>query len=123
MSLYYHTTVNNKDYYGKHLLLDCKSCMRVKVQDVELWKRFFRELVIDIDMIAHGEPVVERFGEGIDTGISGIQFITTSLLSVHTNDATGDIFLDIFSCKWYDEDIVKTKVDKFFEPLDRKSVV
>jgi S-adenosylmethionine/arginine decarboxylase-like enzyme len=114
---YFHTEINGEKYYGKHMLVSAKSCMRVKVQDIELWKRFFTELVQDIDMIAFGGPQVYRFGEGIDEGVSGIQFITTSLLSVHTNDASGDIYLDVFSCKNFDEQVVLKKIDKFFEPL------
>ena len=123
MTKYFHTKVNDKMYYGKHLHLDCKSCMRNKVQDIVLWKHFLQELVIDIDMEAHGEPIVERFGGGIDVGISGVQFITTSLISVHTNDESGDAYLDVFSCKWFDEDIVKVKVDEFFEPLNMKLII
>ena len=49
------------------------------------------ELVDRIDMVAFGDPIVERFGGGIEVGISAVQLIETSAIVIHTNDQAGDM--------------------------------
>jgi S-adenosylmethionine/arginine decarboxylase-like enzyme len=112
---YKRTVINGKSYYGKHLMMTAKSCDE-RLLEVSVVTAFLKELVNKIDMIAYGEPLVARFGEGIEEGISGVQLITTSALTVHTNDAARDLYLDVFSCKWFDETIVRDTVDAYFAP-------
>jgi S-adenosylmethionine/arginine decarboxylase-like enzyme len=69
-------------------------------------------------MIRHGEPIVARFGEGIQVGISAVQLITTSAITIHTNDQARDLYLDVFSCKWFAEDTVLNKVKQMFAPQE-----
>lgn len=114
---YKRTVINGKSYYGKHLMLTAVSCNE-NLLDVQKVTDFMKELVPAIDMVAFGEPVIARFGEGVEVGISGVQLIITSAITVHTNDAARDMYLDVFSCKWFDEAIVKDVVVKYFSPDD-----
>jgi S-adenosylmethionine/arginine decarboxylase-like enzyme len=113
---YFHTNINGRMYYGQHLIMDCKSC-NFDLLSEEKIKDFFRELVPAIDMVAFGEPQAHRFGEGDDVGISGVQFIVTSLIAIHTNDLYRDAYLDLFSCKFYEEEKVVDLFSKYFEPV------
>ena len=67
-------------------------------------------------MVPHGELVIDHFGDGDEVGISAVQLIVTSAITVHTNDKYRDFYLDLFSCKWYDEDIVAERFKKIFAP-------
>jgi len=47
-------------------------------------------------------------------GISVIQFITTSNITIHTLDVLGKVFINIFSCKNFDTYKAATFSEKFF---------
>ena len=102
-------------YYGKHLILTAKACnedllYKKKIAD------FMTNLTDRIDMITFGDPIVERFGHGIEVGISGVQLIETSAIVIHTNDQARDLYLDVFSCKTFCEDTVLQYVSEVFNP-------
>ena len=109
--------INGNKYYGQHLIIDCKKCKREKVQSIENWTNFIKELVVSIDMIPYGELHIARFGTGTDIGISAVQLIETSAITIHTHDISGDCYIDCFSCKTFSNKVVRDLVDKYFEPL------
>lgn len=112
--------INGNKYYGKHSMYDIKKCKREKVQSIDNWKEFIDELVPAIDMVKHGELIIDRFGDSEeDIGISGCQLILTSNVSFHTNDMHSCAYIDIFSCKDYNDDVVRNLIDKYFEPLQQ----
>lgn len=102
-------------YYGKHLVLGATGCNDNLLSEEKI-AQFLRELVNRIDMVAYGEPLVARFGQGIEEGISGVQLIETSAIMVHTNDMARDLYLDVFSCKGYSERDVTAFVEQVFAP-------
>jgi S-adenosylmethionine decarboxylase len=112
---YKRTVINGKSYYGKHLMMTARGC-NAKLLEVPTISEFLKSLVPRIDMTAFGEPLVARFGEGIEEGISGVQLIITSAIMIHTNDTARDMYLDVFSCKWFDEAIVRDVVNSIFAP-------
>lgn len=112
---YKRTVINGKAYYGKHLMLTSVSCNE-NLLDLQKITAFLKELVPTIGMFAYGEPIAARFGEGIEVGISAVQLITTSAITMHTNDAARDMYLDVFSCKWFEEEVVRSVVRKYFNP-------
>ncbi|MCC7429887.1 S-adenosylmethionine decarboxylase [bacterium] len=112
---YKRTLINGVPYYGKHMMLTAVSCNE-NLLDLEKIGVFMKRLVKEIDMVAFGEPVIARFGDGIEIGISAVQLIQTSAIVIHTNDGARDMYLDVFSCKWFDESVVKETVQKFFDP-------
>ena len=57
-----------------------------------------------------------RFGEDERVaGYSMIQLIETSLVSGHFADITNTAYIDVFSCRPYDPDIIRAFAQKFFE--------
>jgi S-adenosylmethionine decarboxylase len=101
-------------------MLDCSGCERMT--DANTLKEFVKELVIEIDMVAVGEPWIERTAIGLPDkeGFSLYQLIVTSNISAHFIDEPKHIYLDVFSCKEFNIDIVKSVVTKYFSPTKMK---
>lgn len=117
MNEYRRILIDGQRYYGKHLIASCKQCNET-ITDIDSVSDFLHSLAIDIDMKPFGKPVVERFGEGIEIGLSGVQLIETSAITIHTNDGARDLYLDVFSCKDFDENTVLSYVDGRFAPAE-----
>ena len=96
------------------MLIDCVG--GTGVDDKGRILKFVDELVDAIKMEKFGSCWCERFGVGDKVGYSMFQMITTSNISGHFCDSTGEIFLDVFSCKEYDEKVVIYLVEKYFKP-------
>ena len=106
------------EYWGYHLILDCKGCDKECVTSATQIESFVKELVVKINMKAYGEPIIEHFAaENPDAaGYSLVQLIETSAITAHFVDANGDIYLDIFSCKQYEPEDVVALLEKYFRP-------
>lgn len=76
---------------------------------------FCDKLCKEIKMVAHGKPIIKRFGEGDLEGYSAIQFIETSSITAHLDEFGLRAFIDIFSCKTFDEKKAKIFCQKFFK--------
>ena len=108
------------DYWGYHLMLDCSGCCNI--DDRENIYNFVNELIIQIDMKAHGEPVIEYLLPGDpNQGFSLMQLITTSNVCGHFMELGGTAYFDVFSCKEFDPKVVKTVIKKYFDPKKIKS--
>lgn len=113
---------NNK--YGKELILDIHKC-NPNMFNRENIKMFFQELCEKIDMEKceyyfwddEGVPENEKQTEPHLKGTSAIQFIKTSNITIHTLDILKQVYLNIFSCKDFDAEIVKKIVLKYFEGI------
>jgi S-adenosylmethionine/arginine decarboxylase-like enzyme len=77
---------------------------------------FSNELVKRIDMIAYGNPQIVHFGTGNKAGYTLIQLIETSNIAGHFVEETDDIYLDVFSCKPFEQDTVTQTVNEYFSP-------
>ncbi len=112
--------MTNKNY-GKELILDLHKC-DAKTFTRKTIGRYFRELCDLIDMQRcdlHwwddvGVPVAERQTAPHLKGTSAIQFIMTSNITIHTLDLMGNVYLNIFSCKDFDEKVVERFSKKYF---------
>jgi S-adenosylmethionine/arginine decarboxylase-like enzyme len=109
---------NDHQYWGYHLILDCKGCNVEEIQSKEQIRLFVGELVRDIDMKAFGEPIIENFANHnpLVAGYSLVQLIETSSITAHFADHTGDAYIDIFSCKPFDLGVAQEVVHRFFHP-------
>lgn len=105
-------------YWGYHLVLDCAHCDPVAINDYDTIYNFVKTLVKDIDMVAYGEPQIVSFGSGNKAGYTLVQLIETSNICAHfvPDDLEGGnaMYLDVFSCKEYDDEVVVDLVKKFF---------
>lgn len=104
-----------KQYYGKHMLLHLTQCNDA-ILEISSVKDFIVKLVEEIDMVAFGDCHCYRFGEGDEVGLSAVQLIYTSNITLHTNDLFREGYLDVFSCKDYDEEKIIDSVKSVFNP-------
>ena len=111
------------EYWGYHLILDCKSGSKKLIRDKQNLKNFVDELVNRIDMVAVGEPIIKYLASNaVDkAGYSLVQLIETSSIVGHFIDSSGNFYLDVFSCKEFEIEKVTECVDEFFSPLETRS--
>jgi S-adenosylmethionine decarboxylase len=104
--------------WGKHLVLDCSSCDREAVQSADAIRTFSENLVASIGMVAFGEPVLAHFATHLPeaAGYSLVQLIETSAVTGHFCDASGDAYLDVFSCKDFDTEVAIGVVERHLRP-------
>ena len=93
--------------YGKELIIDLHEC------DTDLFTRdaiehFFKELCELIDMVRcdlhfwdeENSPI--ELTEEHTIGVTAVQFIATSNITIHTLTKLRKVFINIFSCKDFD---------------------
>jgi S-adenosylmethionine decarboxylase len=100
--------------WGYHLMLDCAGCSHEAITDYDTIWKFTKKLVEDIDMVAYGEPQIVHFGSGDKAGYTLVQLIETSNICAHFVDEDDTMYLDVFSCKPFDEKVVEALVVKHF---------
>lgn len=88
--------------WGKSISIDLFDC-DISLFQPEPIKEYVQKVISVIDMVAHGPCYVDKFGEGELVGYSAMQFIETSSITVHTDEPGKRCFVDIFSCKDFDE--------------------
>jgi len=93
--------------WGLLSCIDLYDCDPKTIRDSERIKRFVIELCDLIQMKRFGETQVVHFGEDDRVaGYSMTQLIETSLISAHFANRTNATYLDVFSCKHYDPQVV-----------------
>ena len=107
--------------WGYHLILDSTKCMRGAIRCSRVITQFSDTLVKEIDMVPYGRPQVQHFGSGNKAGYTLVQLIETSNIVAHFVEETDDMYLDVFSCKPYDPDVVKKVVARYFTPIGMNS--
>jgi S-adenosylmethionine/arginine decarboxylase-like enzyme len=102
--------------WGVASSIDIYGCNPDKIRSAETISHFARELCDLLKMKRFGETTVVNFGEDEKVaGYSMVQFIETSLISGHFANLTNTAYIDIFSCKPYNPDIVRNFAEKYFE--------
>lgn len=101
-------------YWGYHLVLDCAGCDHNAITSYDTIYNFTKQLVADIDMVAYGEPQIVNFGSGNKAGYTLVQLIETSNICAHFVNENDTMYLDVFSCKEYDDQVVIDLVKKYF---------
>ncbi len=101
--------------WGIASAIDIYDCDPMKIRDADEIKRFVKELCDLIEMKRFGETQVVHFGEDERVaGYSMVQLIETSLISAHFANLTNSTYLDVFSCKPYDPEVVRAFAQAFF---------
>ncbi len=104
-----------QNVWGIASSIDIYDCDPETIRDAEKIKQFVLELCELIEMRRFGETVVVHFGENEKVaGYSMIQLIETSLISAHFANQTNTTYLDVFSCKPYDPQVVVEFARRFF---------
>ena len=106
--------------YGKELILDLHDCSFTRVTQ-EYLTTFLKELVKRIDMEAELLTFWEYDNDDEYNkapahlkGISGVQFISTSNITIHALDELKRVYLNVFSCKSFSSSIVKAFAVAYF---------
>jgi S-adenosylmethionine decarboxylase len=103
MNTNYKKEFDQKKAWGILTSLDIHNCDPDTIRDPKKIKEFVIRLCEKIKMKRFGEPQIINFGE--DERVSGYsltQLIETSLISAHFANLTNNVYLDVFSCKYYD---------------------
>lgn len=102
--------------WGIASAIDIHDCNPSLIRDAAAIRRFVVELCELIEMKRFGETQVVHFGEDERVaGYSMVQLIETSLISAHFANQTNAVYLDVFSCKPYNPEIVREFSEAFFE--------
>ncbi len=92
-----------KDPWGVQTSIDIYSCDPDTIRDAKKIEQFVYELCDLIEMKRYGDCQVVHFGEDEKVeGFSMTQLIETSLISGHFANASNAVYLDVFSCKFYE---------------------
>ena len=99
--------------------IDLHGCNGKTIRSAEKIREFVVALCELIKVTRFGEPTIVHFGEREDiAGYSLVQLIETSLVSGHFANKTNAVYLDIFSCSYYDAEMAVAFSKKFFEAQD-----
>jgi S-adenosylmethionine/arginine decarboxylase-like enzyme len=101
--------------WGKHLILDAAGCSPKMIGSEVVVANFARSLVKRIDMVPFGQPQVVMFGSGSKKGYTLVQLIETSNITAHFVEENNSMYLDVFSCKDFDPQVVEDAVKEFFD--------
>jgi len=105
-----------KSAWGIASSFDIYNCDPVTIRSAEKIQQFVVELCDLIEMKRFGETKIVNFGEDERVaGYSMVQLIETSLISAHFANMTNAVYLDVFSCKPYDPDVVAEFAREYFE--------
>ncbi len=100
--------------WGMLTSIDLFGCDPEIIDSEEEVRRFAIELCDLIDMKRYGDCQVYRFGSGDKEGLSFLQLIETSLISGHLSNDLKSAYIDCFSCKYYDPEVVADFAKAFF---------
>ena len=105
-----------KVVFGWELVLDLYDCDLAVMSSEKALHQYTLELCKVIDMTPYGEPYTPYFGENCEhtKGYSLLQFIETSSITGHFSEGTKTAYLNIFTCKAFDEKKAEEFTVKFF---------
>lgn len=105
-----------EEVWGIASSIDIYDCDPKLIRSAEHIKQFVKDLCDLIEMKRFGETQVVHFGEDEKVaGYSMVQLIETSLISAHFANLTNATYLDVFSCKPYDPDVVQNFAREYFK--------
>jgi len=108
--------------YGKELILDLHECDTSLFNRVDIENYF--KLVCDLIEMERCElywwddqevPPEMCETEPHLKGTSAVQFIRTSNITIHTLDLMGNVYINVFSCKDFDDGTVKRFTEDWFK--------
>lgn len=103
--------------FGQELILNLYDCDLATISSGEKIKEFVIKLCDDvIKMKRYGEALMPHFGHDnpITSGYSLVQLIETSSVTAHFSEYKKSVYLNIFSCAWYDPKATEEFCKEFF---------
>lgn len=111
--------------FGWELQLDLYGCRKDLITSSTQLQKFVTGLLKLIDMKAFGTFECPHFGHTSPktSGYSFKQWVETSLVSGHISEARGSLYLNVFSCKFFDQRQVEDYALLFFHAKDKRSAM
>jgi S-adenosylmethionine decarboxylase len=110
---------NEKQGWGLIVGINLHNCNPEYIRSTEKIKEFVFKLCDMLKVKRFGECVVVNFGyDPRVSGFSMTQLIETSLISGHFVNQTNNIYLDIFSCQYFNPKIAIEFSVNFFQARD-----
>jgi len=106
-----------EEMFGQELILNLYDCDLATISSGEKIKEFVVKLCDDvIKMKRYGEALIPHFGHDnpITSGNSLVQLIETSSVTAHFSEYKKSVYLNIFSCAWYDPAATEAFCKEFF---------
>jgi len=110
------------EFIGYQAIFDIKSC-QIDVTNINYLLYFVEVLVKSVDMKPYGNPLVKHMimkDKPYLNGISIVQLIYTSSVTCHFMDDTGNAYIDFFSCKKFDVNVLTNVIDQLLKPRSIK---
>lgn len=105
----------SQSVWGMASGIDIYGCDPERIRSADFIRQFVVDLCDLIEMKRFGETQVVHFGEDEEVaGYSMVQLIETSLISAHFANLTNTTYLDVFSCKPYDPEVVRQFAQDYF---------
>lgn len=103
--------------FGHHLMVDAYTRFRENLENIDLIYEFLDVLPNRINMTKIMNPYVFYYDakKEEDSGISGFVIIAESHISIHTFPNKNYLSIDVFSCKEFNTDLVKTYTYDLFD--------
>jgi S-adenosylmethionine decarboxylase len=99
----------DREPFGWHLTVDMVGCRLADISSGEVISMYMVDLVDRVlQMKRHGDLILDHFGHADPktSGYTAFQLIETSNVWAHFGENHGGLYLDVFSCRWYDPDAV-----------------
>jgi S-adenosylmethionine/arginine decarboxylase-like enzyme len=109
--------------WGSLAAIDLHGCDHDRLADPDSIRAFVPAVIAAIGMRAHGPLALDRFGDGDLEGWSAMQFIETSSITIHADEASGRCFIDVFSCRAFDPEVAAAVAVDHFGGTPRLSVL
>lgn len=102
--------------YGMELIIELFDCDLKTITSKAKIQEFIDRICQEIEMEKYGPSRIKKFpgGDLWGVGYSFLQFLTTSSITGHFINDGGIAFLNIFSCKKYDDKKAIAFSEKFF---------
>jgi len=102
------STVNQKTWLGRHLLLELYDCDRNSLNQVE----YVEEALLQAAMAANATIIESKFHQFNPYGISGVVVIAESHLTIHTWPEHAYAAVDVFTC---DDEMELYKIEEMLK--------
>ena len=106
--------------WGKLAVINLYECNPEIIRNKKKIKNYITQLCKRINMKKVGPTRIKRFGKDELKGYSAFQFIETSSIICHFDEGNNRAFIDIFSCKKFDEKKAEQFSKDFFKAKKSK---
>lgn len=114
-----------KKLFGYELIMDLYECDQSIISSKEKLQEYTDELCELIKMKKYGKTLLPYFGEkeAFTKGYSLVQLIETSSITGHFSEFWKTAYINIFSCKKYNQVLAKKFTKQFFKAKTIKATL